>query len=155
MSNILEQIPVSAWVWYGNAGHFIYSSHCRFHLTTRVGDFMVSTVGEYVPDSEVQTILAQSRGKPLTERGDMREAQFLERFGFERLGATGTYETMVFHAPGSCTAKDCGCGMPRPSSFDDLDGERYDSAKEATEGHYKYCFKVARGEITVPANTEA
>jgi len=37
------------WKWCGFPGHFIAARWCRFHLTTRVGDFIISTVGDYRP----------------------------------------------------------------------------------------------------------
>ena len=49
------------WEWYGNAGHFICGHSCRFHLCTKVGSYLISTVGEYVPDSFVRAILKESR----------------------------------------------------------------------------------------------
>lgn len=135
------------WRWFGKAAHFICGSLCRFHLATKVGDYLVSTVGEYVPTESVQTIHAEVRGNPLTQRGDAREAEYLEKFGFEPLGAWGTYETLVFHATKYCDGPKCGCGTPIPDDWGELDGERYDNAKDATAGHYAYCEKVARGEI--------
>jgi hypothetical protein len=46
--------------WFGHAGHFICAEWCRFHLCTQVGPYLISTVGEYVPDAPVREILAQS-----------------------------------------------------------------------------------------------
>lgn len=42
-------IPKSKWVWYGYAGHLVVSTRCAYHLTTRIGNFLVSTVGHYIP----------------------------------------------------------------------------------------------------------
>lgn len=42
-------VPESEWVWCGYAGHLIAAQNCRFHLCTRVGDFRISTVGDYHP----------------------------------------------------------------------------------------------------------
>ena len=54
-------IPVSDWIWFGTPGHFICANYCRFHLCTRVGDYLVSTVGEYVPPEPVREIFARTR----------------------------------------------------------------------------------------------
>lgn len=35
------------WYWCGYPGHFICASMCHFHLHTRVGHVIVSTVGDY------------------------------------------------------------------------------------------------------------
>ena len=43
-------IPRSQWRWDGHAGHLIISAKCRFHLNTRIGDYRISTVGDYFPD---------------------------------------------------------------------------------------------------------
>jgi hypothetical protein len=37
----------SGWKWYGYAGHFIGGASCAYHLCTRVGGHLVSTVGDY------------------------------------------------------------------------------------------------------------
>lgn len=42
-------IPPDEWVWCGLPGHFIGAHSCEFHLHTRVGDYRVSTVGDYRP----------------------------------------------------------------------------------------------------------
>lgn len=75
-------IPEAEWVWSGHAGHLIVSESCRFHLATRVGDVLVSTVGDYyVP-------------------GDTKRSTIgLDRF----------FETMVFPVRDTL---DCGCAEP-------------------------------------------
>lgn len=147
-----ERIPEVEWKWHGLPGHFICGDKCQFHLATTVGEYLVSTVGAYLPDAPVRDILAKSRGNELEGKGDDREADFMKKFGFERLGAWGHYETMVFPWTGTvCTDPQCrygaNCGTPRPDSYGDLDGERYDGAAEATAGHYKYCELAAAGKI--------
>lgn len=37
------------WKWYGFAGHLCVGRRCAFHLCTRVGPYLVSTVGAYYP----------------------------------------------------------------------------------------------------------
>lgn len=39
-----------SWKWYGYAGHLVVSNRCIYHLNTRVGKYLVSTVGAYYPD---------------------------------------------------------------------------------------------------------
>lgn len=65
-------IPRESWEHFGSAGHFCASSMCLFHLTTKVGQFLVSTVGEYFPSDKMS-----------------------------RVGAK-LYETMVFEVAGEC-----------------------------------------------------
>ena len=72
-------INQSEWKWYGNAGHFICGHLCRFHLTTEVGRYLVSTVGEYI--------------SPMTNEVD-------------EVGCGRKYETMVFKV---IDHRDCGC----------------------------------------------
>lgn len=45
-------IDRSEWEWFGNVGHFILGYRCRFHLCTKVGPRLVSTVGELTPHGE-------------------------------------------------------------------------------------------------------
>lgn len=147
------EVPRSEWEWYGLANHFICGKDCRFHLATVVGAYLVSTVGAFMPDSQVREIYNEVRRLGLEGKGDDREADFLEKNGFEKLGAWGTYETMVFSFDGKyCDDDECiygpRCQAPRPSSWMELDAERYDSAKDAREGHYRACERAAKGEIS-------
>lgn len=135
--------PPETWQWYGNAGHFICADDCRFHLTTRVGPWMVSTVGEMFPQESVREIYAKTRGVTLVGRGDEREADYMKKFGYEDIGYNRKYETMVFRADEDCTAADCNCGMPRPTSFSEVDAHGYNTRREATDGHYALCWKWA------------
>lgn len=66
--------PKSDWVWYGYAGHLCVGKRCAYHLCTRVGGFLVSTVGHYLPD-----------GKTMETIGS---------------GADAYFETMVFPCDG-------------------------------------------------------
>ena len=59
------------WVWMPHPGHFIGSQDCKFFLNTYIGGYIVSTVGEYLPDSQN---------------------------GYKRVGCNRKYETMVFKA---------------------------------------------------------
>lgn len=131
------------WTWFGHPGHFICADDCRFHLATLVGDYLVSTVGEYVPDSQVQQIYADVRGIALEGRGDERESDWLRKNGFEELGFGRTYETMVFLAGEPCDSAECGCGLPTIDG-EDKDMEGYNKAGDATRGHYAMCQKWAR-----------
>ncbi len=130
------------WVWFGSAGHFIAAQWCRFHLTTKVGPWLVSTVGEYVPDSKVRDIFAESRGIVLAGRGDAREADWLRKVGFEEIGFGRKYETMVFRAGKPCSSADCGCGLPQITG-EELDVRGYNDAASATRGHMEFCVKWA------------
>lgn len=113
-------IPIDQWKWYGLPGHFIGSAWCRFHLCTIVGDYIVSTVGQYIPP-----------------HASMSSKEFAE------LGANRTYETMVFLAGKPCDAPGCACGMPMQSSLTEVDFDGYNTALDATEGHYRMCHKWA------------
>jgi hypothetical protein len=64
-----------SWKWYGYAGHLIISRDCAYHLNTRVGSFVVSTVGAYYPKGQKE----------------------MERIG---AGKHDFFETYVFHCMG-------------------------------------------------------
>jgi len=131
------------WKWFGSAGHLIVSDYCRFHMATQVGAYLVSTVGEYVPESAVREITAHHRGIALKGRGDAREADFLEKIGFLDVGAGRKYETMVFHAGAPCTEADCDCGMPTPDDWGEIDAAGYNRRGDAARGHVRMCEKWA------------
>lgn len=145
-------IDRSVWQWFGNAGHFICAYECRFHLTTQVGAWLVSTVGQYLPDSQVREIAARTRGVVLEGRGDAREYDYLRKLGYDDIGHGRKFETMVFRAGEPCSELECACGLPKIDG-QELDVEGYNDAGAATRGHYAMCEKwAARGEAeAVPA----
>lgn len=80
---IARAVPQNEWYWCGYPGHLIVASNCRFHLHTRIGLVIVSTVGDYWPagakkreaigtgrDFETMVFLAKDterpEGEPLT-----------------------------------------------------------------------------------------
>jgi hypothetical protein len=108
------------WKWYGYSGHFIPGNECRFHLTTVVGSYLVSTVGQF-PDP-------------------------FDKDKFGRMGyGPEEFETYVFPFSGEhCTLADCGaCGQPEPSSWTEIAGIRSMTAGEATKNHMEMCEKYA------------
>lgn len=140
-------IPPSEWRWYGWAGHFIGWRDCRFHLCTQIGDYLVSTVGAYLPDSRVRDVLAPIRGIALEGQGDDRETDWMRKVGYEKIGVDRTYETMVFRVSGDvCQHDDCGCGLPEIIPTE-LGFEGYLHPGEATRGHHAMCARVAAGEL--------
>jgi hypothetical protein len=132
------------WEWFGSAGHLIVASECRFHLCTKVGPWLVSTVGEWLPDSSSWSIYTDSRGVTLEGRGDARRADFLNKVGFIEIGL-GRYETMVFPLSDKrCTVEDCDCGMPVVSEWSELDTDSYNLRGDAERGHYAMCERWAQ-----------
>ena len=117
---------MSDWKHYGNAGHFICSSRCRFHLCTEVGEYLVSTVGEYFRTPE---------DKEMTPVGGW-DKEF--------------YETMVFKWEGRCS---CGCGLPEIDPMN-LECVRYETPKEANEGHLELCLKYNSLRPSVKESSE-
>ena len=107
--------PKANWKWYGYAGHFIGGSQCAYHLSTRVGKFLISTVGDYRPNGDRSSRTTIGAGKE----------SFFETYVFDFLGET----------------KD---GDPNVISFTEIDGERYAESIDAERGHYRYCKKYAR-----------
>ena len=108
------------WKWFGGAGHFIGGTECRFHLCTLIGEYIVSTVGDYRP------------------RGEQSEKP--TPIGYQR-----TYETMAFRLDKFCDAPGCLCGMPLHDGRE-LDFAGYHCASDATAGHMEMCRRYA--EVT-------
>lgn len=66
----------------------------------------------------------------------------MAKIGFIEIGAGRKYETMVFRAGDPCTEQECGaCGIPLPADWGELDSDGYNSAGDATRGHYAMCEK--------------
>jgi hypothetical protein len=55
-SGDMADVPREQWYWSGYAGHFCGSAKCAFHLCTRIGDALISTVGDYRPSGEREEI---------------------------------------------------------------------------------------------------
>jgi hypothetical protein len=124
-------VPVSKWKWFGTVAHHICGRWCRFHLATKVGKYLVSTVGEYVHP-------CRSGGS------EAREAAWLRDYPKgEEISPGLHYETMVFLAGRPCDPISCDCGMPAPKG-DELDSAGYRTRGEAGRGHMKLCRKWAR-----------
>jgi hypothetical protein len=136
-------VPESEWRWFGSAGHLIVAEWCRFHLCTQIGPFLISTVGEYVPDEAVREIHCVAHGIILEGQGDARRYDYMRKVGYQEIGYGRTYETMVFRTTGEvCHAAGCGCGLPLIDGHD-LDMRGYLTAGAATIGHLELCRQYA------------
>ncbi|HUX39330.1 MAG TPA: hypothetical protein VMV44_15630 [Rectinemataceae bacterium] len=82
-------------------------------MATKVGKYLISTVGDYFP----------------------MNAEKREEIGYKRF-----YETMVFKAGKPCKADGCRCGMPAIDG-QELDFAPYNTAEDAQEGHLAMCEK--------------
>lgn len=129
------------WIWMPHAGHFILGSCCRFHLSTYVNGYIVSTVGELWNERGVREIHAGVFDRIwLTAnrhlRGDYFDHAYFKRFGYEEIGCDRKYETMVFKAKKS-KQKCC----PYQMTTGEKDFQGYNSPEGAYLGHLKMCRK--------------
>lgn len=137
-------VPQAEWEWFGSAAHLIVAAECRFHLATFIGPWLVSTVGEWLPDSSSWHIYADTRGVTLEGRGDARRADFLNKVGFIEIGMGRLYETMVFPVgTDRCEIPGCNCGMPDVVDWGELDSDAYNVRGDAQRGHYAMCERWA------------
>lgn len=134
------------WVWMPHAGHFIGGHKCRFHLSTYVGKYIVSTVGEYWPSRSSREIHAKitdpdwyAANKHLL--GDLFDWAYLRKFGYYEIGIDRTYETMVFLAK-KANKEQC-CPWVQKDGRE-IDFMPYNSANLARKGHLKLCEKWSR-----------
>jgi hypothetical protein len=138
------------WIWMPHPAHFIGGRDCQFHLSTLVGDYIVSTVGEYHPDKEVRAIHAKVSGVVIEGRGDEWDYNFFKRFGYMDIGRDRKYETMVFRAKPS-EERCCPFAIDLDGGETDFAG--YNSAEDATKGHNELCVKWST-VIAPPARDE-
>lgn len=112
-------IPASEWQWFGQPGHFILSDYCHHHLCTRIGDYLVSTVGDFRPNSP---------DSPQRE-----------------IGVGRLYETYVFNVKDAllCDETACGCVMPVKFERREIDSLSASNNGEADANHAKMCAKYA------------
>ena len=114
IDDLVAEWEERAWEWFGHALHFSGGSCCRFHLGTKVGPWIVSTVGDHAP-------FPDNVRRPLNAPIGDEKPLF--------------YETMVFQVAGAL-----GCGCPDHLG-QEVDGRRYATAQEATAGHMELCRK--------------
>jgi hypothetical protein len=107
--------PPEQWIWQGYPSHLCVSDKCLFHLSTVVGTYIISTIGDYRPNGHT---------KPP------------ETIGYERL-----FETYVFTAGNSC---ECGCGSTLPKQLDEIDALPANTAPDAQRNHMTLCYKYAK-----------
>lgn len=137
----------SEWEWFGVAGHFICGYYCRFHLATKVGGYLVSTVGWYWPEQPIRLIHAEIHDPVWTRqnatlRGDAWDAAYMARFGYEEIGCDRLFETLVFVAGPPCARPGCVCGVPQIDGME-LEARGYNDVAEAIQGHMELCREWA------------
>lgn len=131
------------WVWMPHGAHFICARDCKFHLATYVGGYIVSTVGEMVPDAPVRERFASSRGVTLEGQGDARLADYMRKVGYQEIGFGRKYETMVFRAVARDPGPETDCCPWRVSDFSEIEVRGYNDPVSATKGHYELCAEYA------------
>ena len=110
-----------SWKWSGFAGHHICADRCMFHLSTDVGDHLVSTVGKFHPD--------------MNQSFPDRELGPVDTVGHNRL-----YETMVFNKKTNVQPCSCGCGIPEVVR-NEIECLPANDPGTATENHMAMCRK--------------
>lgn len=145
-----------------HAGHLCVGHMCRFHLNTYVNGYIISTVGELWPGSDVCRIFVESRrkfprlviddhGKVVEEKiltdeetekllalkGDYFDHAYLRIFGYEDLGLNRKYETMVSAAEKQDEEHAKCCPWRAAGSSLVMDG--YNDPICAYEGHLALC----------------
>ena len=131
------------WIWSGHAGHLCIASECRFHLSTYVGGYIVSTVGEWWPSRISREIHAEIyNSKWLIKykhlKGDNFDRAYMKEFGYQNIGSDATYETMVFKS--KKTKHKC---CPYVMDGTELEVNRYNDSDSAHQGHMELCKKWA------------
>lgn len=127
-----KSVPPEKWEWFGHAAHFICGRWCRFHMATKVGKYLVSTVGLYV----------HPRNSGAGEQSEI--AWQKKNPNGEKIGCDRFYETMVFTVGLRCKSKECGCGLPSLGDCSNLDFLGYKTAGDARRGHMKLCQKWSK-----------
>lgn len=131
------------WIWMGHPAHFICAHDCRFHLATVVGKYIISTVGEHLPDAPVREIIAKSTGVKLEGKGDARLVDFLAKCDYQDIGYERKFETMVFEAVARDEIDGVSCCPYRPKNGRELEMQGYNEASMAALGHMQLCLAYA------------
>lgn len=126
-----------------HAAHYILGPWCRFHLATYVGGYIVSTVGECVPDEPTRDRLARAKGVP----AGAGVAEWLETHGYMSLAVDGRiYETMTFPAKRGAYA----CCPWAMKTLRELDLHGYTTAPAAYRGHLDLCQEWSKKPRRAP-----
>lgn len=120
--------PISEWIWDGHAAHLFVSEDCQFHMATRIGNYIISTVGEYLPKGEGKTRFTPPMDGVVPDGVDY---SVYKEVGLHRL-----FETYVFHAKGE--------GMGNISDWGEIDSLPANDHDTARKNHMDLCKKYAR-----------
>lgn len=135
-------ITKDKWIWMPHPAHFICSQDCHFHMATKVGKWIISTIGELLFDMQVNEILAKHRNIQLEGMGDFRRADWMRKNGWEEIGMGRTYETMVFKAEKSNEKNSCCPYRIASGSYVDFRG--YKTSEDAYQGHLELCEEYSK-----------
>ena len=72
--------------------------------------------------------------------GDNRKHDYMGKIGYEQIGCGRKYETQVFKA----IKRKEKCCPYTAKSFESLDFDGYNTAGDATKGHYRLCKKWSK-----------
>lgn len=92
----------------GCAGHLIVSRHCHWKRHTQVGNYRVSSIGNFYPPGEKER---------------------------DTVGCDRYFETMVFHTTGRPDPESEGCGCCEVVDWGEIECAGYQTAGEAQAGH--------------------
>lgn len=109
------------WVWLPHGAHFIGVENCLFRMATIVGDFIISTVGQYFYKEEMKEI-----------------------------GCDRFYETMVFVAGesnGECFCCPKSIDLDNKYGPEGLETIGYNNSEFAFDGHMEICGKYSMLEV--------
>lgn len=124
-------IPASEWIWHGHPLHLSVHRRCQFRMGTEIGDFVVSTIGEYELEGGGYDTLG------------IDPHSFYETMVFRK---TGHFEGILPDRRGADTLSGTKC-CPDITG-DDLFCERYSNSVSARVGHMLTCQRVAAGEFS-------
>ena len=129
-------IPREEWEWDGYPKHYILADRCQFTMSTKVGEWVISTVGHL------------DNGERAEKRPDLyNEKKNPDGIKMEEVGAGRFFETMVFgskKASCECCEWVCDVGEDRY----DYPSGAYQTANEAREGHMEICRYIAENQET-------
>jgi len=122
-----KAIPRQDWQWFGRAAHHCEAHNCRYHLTTTVGPWCISTIGNL--------------------RRTMEDAP-------EAVGSDRLFETMVFRFR-TCREPRCRCDHAPDIQLMELEMLPANDARTARQNHYAACKRWSKRDLTYLESKEA
>lgn len=137
------------WTWMPHVDSII-GDDCQFRLCTYVNGYLITTIGEYLPERNILKSIHPLDNKLQTLKGDEFDRYFLSKYGYEKIAMGHLYQTQVFIAQKRVEEEDQCCTHHRVKGEYCIESNGYAYAVSATVGHMNLCLEYDKKEFGRP-----